>query len=112
MEEQPVPQPEELDEIEQLATEAVAPIDEELRQRLGSELTDRDSLALESALLKAFVNGMRAGAGEVAERVIDRSAASAGFGAAGFGAGPQPTAGDLDPQLPRLDPWAERYGRE
>lgn len=98
---------EEIDEIEQLATEAVAPIDEELRQRLGGELTDKDSLALESALLKAFVNGMRVGAGEVAERVIDRSAASAGFGAR-----QQPTAKELEPELPRLDPWAERYGHE
>jgi hypothetical protein len=104
--------PEEIDEIEQLATEAVAPIDEELRQRLGSELTDKDSLALESALLKAFVNGMRAGAGEITERVIDNAAASTGFGAAGFGAGPRTTANELDRELPRLDPWAERYGRQ
>ncbi|HEY2217635.1 MAG TPA: hypothetical protein VGH21_09060 [Solirubrobacteraceae bacterium] len=103
----------EQEEIEQLATEAVAPIDEELRQRLDSELADRDSLALESALLKAFVNGMRAGAGEVAERVIDSSAASTTFGVGGFGVGgPQPTVGELNPELPWLDPWADRYGRE
>ena len=98
-------EPEEMDEIEQLATEAVAPIDEELRRRLGGELTDKDSLALESALLKAFVNGMSAGAGEVAERAIDSASASSGFGA-----GPRPTPGELNIQLPSLDPWAERYG--
>jgi hypothetical protein len=92
-------------EIEELAAEAVAPIGQELRQRLAMELDDRAVLAIESALLKSFRNGMRAGATETAERAIDRTSMSTGLGA-----GQGLSSVELDPELPWIDPFAERYG--
>lgn len=93
------------DEIAEMAADAVAPIGQELRQRLAIELDDRAVLAIESALLKSFRNGMRAGATETAERAIDQTSMSAGLGA---GASLSPV--ELDPELPWVDPFAERYG--
>jgi hypothetical protein len=91
--------------IVELASESVAPIEQELRQRLALELTDKDSLAIETALLKAFINGMRTGSAETAERVLD------GAGPPSDLSGRQPpTIEQLDPQLPWLDPWADSYG--
>jgi hypothetical protein len=94
--------------ITELATEAVAPIEQELRQRLVFEVGEQDALAIETALLKAFINGMRAGAAaaaETAEPLLDPPG-----GLTGFGAGPAPPVQPLDPPLPWLDPWAARYG--
>jgi len=91
--------------IAELATEAVAPIEEELRQRLVAEVGDRDSLAIESALLKAFIDGMRARMAETAESVVERTSAFPTLGS-----GQLPAATELDPPLPRIDPWADRYG--
>ncbi|MGO9321443.1 MAG: hypothetical protein ACLQBY_11670 [Solirubrobacteraceae bacterium] len=91
--------------IVELATEAVAPIEEELRQRLLAEVGDQDSLAIESALLKAFIDGMRARTAETAESVVERTNA---FTALGSGQIPPTT--ELEPALPRIDPWADRYG--
>jgi len=94
--------------IAELATEAVAPIEQELRGRLAFEVGEQDALAIETALLKAFINGMRAGAAaaaETAEPLLERPG-----GLTGFGAGPAPLVQPLDPPLPWLDPWAARYG--
>jgi hypothetical protein len=88
-----------------LATESVAPIEDELRQRLAMELTDKDLLAIETALLKAFMNGMRTGSAETAERVRDAPAQPGGLSGS-----PPPIVEQLDPQLPWLDPWADAYG--
>jgi hypothetical protein len=93
--------------ILELATEAVAPIEEELRRRLDVEVGERDSLAIETALLKAFFNGMRtaiADAAETAEPFIEE-AAGLGFGADPILLKPLP-----DRSLPWVDPWAARYG--
>jgi hypothetical protein len=91
--------------IVELATESVAPIEEELRQRLAMELTDKQSLAIETALLKAFINGMRTGSAETVGRVLDLPAPPIGL------SGRQsPTFEQLDPQLPWLDPWADAHG--
>jgi hypothetical protein len=95
----------ETDEIEELAAQSVGPIGDELRQRLAIELDDRAVLAIESALLKSFCNGMRAGAAETAERAIDQSGIPAGLGG-----GRALSLAQLDPELPWIDPFADRYG--
>ena len=90
----------EAERIVELAGESVAPIGQELRQRLAMELTDRESLAIDTALLKAFINGMRTGSAETAERIVDAPGAPIGFGG----------LEQLDPQLPWLDAWDDKYG--
>jgi hypothetical protein len=87
-----------------LATAAVAPIESELRKRLHAELDERDLVAVESALLKAFLSGMQAGGAETAETAIDQQAA-----VPGMTGGIASTPAALDLTLPRLDPWAERF---
>jgi hypothetical protein len=102
---------EEDDAIAQLASGTIAPIQEEARQRLRCELDDSDSLALETGLLKAFIEGMRAGAGETAERVIEQSGPRGGLmSGEALAAAELMGPAQLDPRLPSLDPWAERYG--
>ena len=94
--------------ITELATEAVAPIEQELRHRLVLEVGEQDALAIETALLKAFFNGMRAAAAaaaETAEPLIEQAGGRTGFGAAPIH-GVQP----LESALPWVDPWAARYG--
>ena len=94
--------------ITELATEAVAPIEQELRQRLVFEVGEQDALAIETALLKAFFNGMRAAAAAAAENadpLIEQAGRRTGFGPGPF-QGVQP----LDSALPWVDPWAARYG--
>jgi hypothetical protein len=91
--------------ITELATEAVAPIEQELRQRLVFEVGEQDALAIETALLKAFINGMRAAAAAAAEPLIEQPG-----GPAGFGAGPFQAVPPLESALPWVDPWAARYG--
>ncbi|HTU79873.1 MAG TPA: hypothetical protein VMF09_14055 [Solirubrobacteraceae bacterium] len=90
--------------IAELASETVAPIEEELRGRLTVALGERDLLALESALLKAFLSGMGAASAEV-ESMIDQLQNPRGV-AGEMLASP----GQVDQPLPRLDPWAARYG--
>jgi hypothetical protein len=95
----------ETDAIEELATQAVAPIEQELRKRLALELDDSAVLAIETALLKSFVNGMRSGAAETAELTLEHENASARF------SNPAPLSPpSVDADLPWMDPWAERYG--
>ncbi|MGA2454749.1 MAG: hypothetical protein ABSG93_14625 [Solirubrobacteraceae bacterium] len=96
------------DGVAALAGEAVAPIQEELRQRLVVEVGDRDALAIETALLKAFINGMRAGGAEAAETMIEQTVARTALASAGQ----IPTPAQLDQPLPSLDPWAAKYGGE
>jgi hypothetical protein len=91
--------------IAELATEAVAPIEEELRQRLVVAVDEQDQLAIETALLKAFINGMRAGAGEATERAMNQTGPPNSLGGR-----PPISAAQLDPPLPWMDPWAEKYG--
>jgi hypothetical protein len=88
-----------------LASEAVAPIGEELRQRLAIELTDKQAVAIQTALLKAFINGMRTGSAETAQRIVDASGTPIGLSGRQL-----PTLEQLDPQMPWLDPWADSYG--
>jgi len=91
------------DSLAELASGAVAPIEQELRGRLDVEIGDRDLLAIESALLKAFVGGMRASLFEAAEAVVDRTGSRDSRGE------PYAAAVQLDRPLPWLDPWADRY---
>jgi hypothetical protein len=94
--------------VTELATEAVAPIEQELRQRLVFEVGEQDALAIETALLKAFINGMRAAsaaAAETAEPLIEQAR-----GLTGFGGSPMQSVQPLDSPLPWVDPWAARYG--
>jgi hypothetical protein len=90
--------------IAELATESVAPVGEELRQRLAIQLDDRDGTAIDTALLKAFLMGMREGNSDAVEKLIERGAWGTRFG------GPTAPPAELEEQLPELDPWAERYG--
>ncbi len=102
-----MPRGQDSDRIAELAGEAVAPIEQELRARLALELSDSGVLAIETALLKAFLNGMRTGAGEATELAVDLD--QTGF-AATFGGLRTTSAAQLDPELPWLDPWADKYG--
>jgi hypothetical protein len=94
--------------ITELASEEVAPIEQELRQRLVCEVGEQDAVAIETALLKAFINGMRAAAAATAasaEPLIEQAG-----GWTGFGAQPVQSVKPLEASLPWLDPWAARYG--
>jgi hypothetical protein len=100
-----MPASEESEALAELASETVAPIKQELLGRLDVQLGDRDALAVESALLKAFLGGMRAGSAEMAESVAEQIPVSEVFRG-------QPTISPAQPELPlpELDPWAARYG--
>ncbi len=87
-----------------LAMGSVAPIEQELRHRLLADLDERDSLAVESALIKAFIGGMRMGNSVISERVVDETGVPGRFGVTQFG------PSQLEEKLPELDPWADRYG--
>ncbi len=87
-----------------LASSSVAPLQEELRARIAVELDDRDALAVESALLKAFLHGLREGDSETLERVVEQEAELSGYGHRQM---PTP---QLEQPVPDVDPWAERYG--
>jgi hypothetical protein len=94
--------------ITELASEEVAPIEQELRQRLVVEVGEQDALAIETALLKAFINGMRAAAAAAvasAEPLIEQAG-----GLTGFGVPPVQSATAFESTLPWVDPWAARYG--
>lgn len=91
--------------VAELATEAIGPLEEELRHRVSVEFGDRDRLAIESALLKAFISGMQAAMDERAEVAIDDLAAPAGR----LGGELAKTTDNSSLPLPRMDPWAARY---
>jgi hypothetical protein len=91
--------------IVELVMEAVGPIEQELRGRLDAELDERDVLAIESALLKAFIGGMRTILAEQAELAVDQGPTVFGFRRRPFDA-----SAVLDEErLPTLDPWAQRH---
>jgi len=87
-----------------LATAAVAPIEQELKHRLAVDVDERDALAIETALLKAFLNGLSTGSADAAEMLSERADTVSAL----RGAQLTPTA-QFDQPLPRIDPWAERY---
>lgn len=89
--------------VADLASEAIGPLEQELRERVSLDLGDRDLLAIESALLKAFLSGMQAGIGEISESLIDQGTPGR-LGAEVSGGLVAPTL-----PLPHLDPWASRY---
>lgn len=98
---------EDTNEIAELATEAVGPIEQELRRRLLVELSEQDVVAIESALLKAFIGGMGTGLAETAEQTIEQGPIGGGFVE-------RSVAGNVrfeQSDLPDLDPWAQRYGK-
>jgi hypothetical protein len=92
----------------ELASDSVAPFKQELRERLGVELDERDALAVESALLKAFLRGLAEGGAETTERVLDQGVEPRLLNAFG---GPTLKPSELAPPVPDIDPWAARYGR-
>lgn len=98
---------EESSDIAELASETVAPIEQELRQRLTVALRERDALAVESALLKAFLCGMQEASAQAAEAAIDQVDRTRGVGGELMA---RPAS--LNTRLPRLDPWAARYGED
>jgi hypothetical protein len=91
--------------LTELAMETVAPIEQELRRRVTVELGERDIVAIESALLKAFLSGMQAGAAETADAAVEQDGMMQGRRG-----GAVLNLASLDLPLPRLDPWAARYG--
>jgi hypothetical protein len=96
----------------ELASNSIAPFKHELLGRLGVELDERDALAVETGLLKAFLRGLAEGSAETTERVIDQSVPPSVSGSGlGLGLGrPMLSASELSPPVPDVDPWAERYG--
>jgi len=102
---------EQTNDIAELATEAVAPIEQELRRRLVAELGEQDVLAVETALLKAFIGGMGAGLAEAAEPQIEQGPiVDGGPFVGGFASRSVAANASFERQvLPDLDPWAERY---
>jgi hypothetical protein len=107
-----VTDPEDPTGLVELASNSVAPFKQELLERVGVELDESDVLAIETALLKAFLRGLAEGGAEAAERVIDRGPQPSAGGGFGFGlAQPAPNTSELTPPVPDIDPWAERYGR-
>jgi hypothetical protein len=96
------------DGITNLASEEVAPIEQELRQRLVLEVGEQDALAIETALLKAFINGMRAAAAAAAE-TAELQIEQAG-GLTGFGGSRIQHVQPRELRLPWVDPWAAKYG--
>jgi len=100
---------EDADPIADLAGDSVAPIGEELRKRLTARLGERDTLAVESALLKAFLVGLQAGVAESAESEsalerVDLSISRHGEQVV--------LPSEMNLEVPQLDPWADRYGGE
>jgi hypothetical protein len=97
--------------VASFASASIAPIEQELHRRLLAELAEQDVVAIETALLKAFLNGTRAGAFEAVEPIIDRDAGDNG-GLFGLPSG-MPRHPELAPQppAPDVDIWARRYGR-
>lgn len=93
--------------IAALAEETVAPIKEELYGRLTVRVGERDALAVESALLKAFLVGMQAGEAETAgsEAAFELDQSTGHYGEQSV------LPAQLDLPVPQLDPWAARYGR-
>ncbi len=98
--------PEEERDVAELARAAAAPFLDELYARLTVTLRDPDRMAIESALLKAFLGGMQAGSGETAEAVLEQR----GQPRLGFYGAPMRPSTDEELPIPHLDPWAERYG--
>jgi hypothetical protein len=92
-------------ELAQLASETVAPIAEELHRRLDAPIGDRDRLAIESALLKAFIGGMHAAAAETVEAAIQPHEPLGGVQGETASVSVQPGLASAG-----IDPWAERYG--
>jgi hypothetical protein len=90
-----------------LASETVAPIKQELLSRLSGELGDRDVLAVESALLKAFLGGMQAGANETADAAAEQMPVNEVLRGE-----PPITPAQFDLPIPKMDPWAARYGND
>ncbi len=88
----------------ELASQAVGPIEEELRRRLTVDVGEKDALAIESALLKAFLGGVSTGSGEAGDLLIDEPGMLNNRARRAYAA-----AAQLDQPLPRIDPWAERY---
>ncbi len=86
----------EFDHLPTALEEAVAPIDAELRARLEHRPSERDWLAITTAIAKACVEGVRRGAGEFSEQVDEAL----------------PTDREVHWHLDLAcnDLWAERYG--
>ena len=80
--------------------ELVTPIAIELRERLGSDLDQRDLDAITSAVLKAAGVGLDLGTTETTAQVIEQ------------GADVTFNSGSLNEYLAGADIWAKKYGSE
>lgn len=81
---------------------AIRPVAEEMEARLEGDFSDRDTLAIRTAILKACVAGMHLGTVETTAQVIEQAP----------GATINLTTSPLADQLARLDLWADEYGAE
>jgi len=73
--------------------EAVAPIATELRTRLHGDLSERDAVAVHTAVLKAAMAGARLGASEVVASLVE-----------------QGKDVRLELRYEEIDEWRDRYG--
>ncbi len=86
----------EFDHLAAALDDATLPICEELRARLDAELSEKDWLAVTTAIAKATIEGLRRGTNELAAQVDEALPAE------------KEVHWDLD--LDCTDLWAERYG--
>lgn len=80
---------------------AIRPISEEMEARLEGDLSDRDMLAIRTAILKACAAGMHLGTVETTAQVIEQAPA---------GATVNLNNSPLADRLTQLDLWAAEYG--
>jgi hypothetical protein len=87
----------EYDHLCEALDEATVPVVAELRERLEVTLSEKDWIAIDTAMAKAAVIGVKRGARELSEQVDE--------------AIPDDGAVSYDLDLACDDRWAQRYGR-
>ncbi len=87
----------EFDHLGEALDDATVPIVNELRERLDAELSGKDWLAIETAVAKAALTGLKRGARELAEQVDE--------------ALPSDHELSYELELDCEDRWAERFER-
>jgi hypothetical protein len=87
----------EFDHLASALDDATAPIYQQLRDRLETAPSEKDWLAISTAIAKGIAEGLRRGAGELSAQVEEALPAE------------REVHWELD--LDCIDLWAERYGR-
>jgi hypothetical protein len=85
--------------LEQMAIDNVEPIVDELLERLEVELTEKDRVAVGTAISKAIIKGTELGAAATVGHVIEQHGIEV------------PIDASVEETLEVADVWAEKYGR-